>query len=295
MLKKVILFTLISVWIMSCGDGSQNGANQIGEDTAKTAAEETRLLQLGNRLFSIPSPVQTAMTIQSTGASYNKNLLNASSSYSKYSTNVARSLNLGVYGADLGYVNLYEQTQDGIAYLNACKKLSDELGVSGAFDEAFQKKFQKNLGNKDSLLNIVSDAYKLIDVYLQNNHNNDIGALVLAGGWVESLYFATSVYKTNPSEGLKKRIAEQKFSIVNLIKLLEVYSNGDDFKDLLAQLNDLNDSFDKVEIQYEYAKPEIKADKKLTIINSKTEAKISKELLDEISTKIATLRNSIIA
>lgn len=295
MLRNILFVCLVSAMMTSCWNKGASSDTTLLKDTTQTSGEESKLVQLGNRLFSIPSPVQTAYMIQSSGASYNKNLLNNSSSYTKYATKTSKSLNLGVYGADLGYVNLYEQTQDGITYLNACKNLADDLGVTGAFDESFQKKFEKNLGNKDSLLTIVSDAYKLIDVYLQNNENNDVGSLILAGGWIESLYFATTVYKTNPTEALKKRIAEQKFSLVNLIKLLEVYSNGEDFAELLTSLKDLNDSFDKVEIQYQYAKPEVKAAQKTTIINSQTEAKISKELVEEITQKIATLRNAIIA
>ncbi len=291
---RLFLFAVLSFFVVSC-ENKQPKDIEVTDNIENVDTTDSRIVSLGNRLFSIPSPIQTAYLIQSSGVSYNKNILNNPSFSSKYSTKVSKSLNLGIYGADLGYVNLYEQTQDAITYLNACKKISDDLGITTAFTPEFQKKFEKNLGNKDSLLSIVSDAYKLIDVYLQNNQNNDLGSLILAGGWIESLYFATTAYKTNSNEELKNRIGEQKYSLINLIKLLEMYANGEDFEDLLGKLRDLNDSFDKVEIEYIYAKPETQKDKKLTILNNKTEVKITKELIDEITLKITSIRNDIVA
>ncbi len=295
-LKFPYLIIAIAVLFSACTGKSGDGENIGDGDSTKTNVEDGKLVQLGgNKLFSIPSPIQTAFLIQSSGAAYNKSLLNNTASASKYSTDIQKSLNLGVYGADLAYINLYEQTQDAISYLNSCKKLADDLGVMNAFTPAFQKKFEKNLGNKDSLLGIVSDAYKSIDVYLQKNQNNDVGSMILAGGWIEALYFSTNVYKTNPTNELKKRIGEQKFSIINLIKLLETYSNNGDIDEVINPLRDLSDSFEKVEISYEYAKPEVLKDKKMSIIKSKTEIKISDELIKEITQKISTLRNNIIS
>ena len=122
-------------------------------------------------------------------------------------------MNLGIYGADLGYVTIYDQTQDALGYLNAAKKLADELGVAGAFDAQTIGRFQKNLGNQDSMLVLVGVAYRSSDTYLKNNDRSDVSGLVLAGGWIESLYFATNTYKIKPNEDVKRRIAEQKSSL----------------------------------------------------------------------------------
>ena len=81
-------------------------------------------------------------------------------------------MNLGVFGADLGYVAIYDQTQDAIAYMNATRKLADELGVSAAFDASLMKRFEANLGKKDSLILLVSDGMRASDSYLQNNKNS---------------------------------------------------------------------------------------------------------------------------
>ncbi len=85
------------------------------------------VLNIGGELFSIPSPLQTAMLIQKTGSAYDKSILNTKENMNQYATDFSKALNLGIYGADLGYVNMYSKTQDAISYLAAVKKLSDDV------------------------------------------------------------------------------------------------------------------------------------------------------------------------
>ena len=187
-----LTLSLIGLLAISCGDGG----SEAGTDTDAAAVEESTtdgssLLEIEGKLFSIPSPVQTALLIKEVGTDYDASLLNNPSDANKYSTSFKKGINLGIYGADLGYVTIYEQTQDAISYLAAVKSLANDLGVTGAFDMTLLERFEKNVGNKDSLLALVADAFKASDAYLKNNERNDIGALVLAGGWVESVYFST--------------------------------------------------------------------------------------------------------
>ncbi len=127
-------------------------------------------------------------------------------------TNFSKALNLGIYGADLGYVIVYDQTQDAIAYLKTTKQVSDDLGLVGVFNEDIINRFTKNIGNKDSLLVLTSDAFRMGDAYLKDNDRMDVSALILAGGWIESLYLATNISKAKPNEDITNRIAEQKLS-----------------------------------------------------------------------------------
>ena len=292
-LKKYFFpFALTCFVLSSCGDSptASYDSELINDDDSSDAD----VLKVGNRLFSIPSPVQTSMLVKASGADYDKSLLNDTKAADKYDSKTLKSVNLGIYGADLGYVNLYGQTQDAVNYLNSAKKLSDDLGITSAFSEEFISKFQENLGNTDSLLLIVSDAYQIIDEYLQNNENNDIGGLVLAGGWIEALYFTTQVYKTNPTPELKQRIGEQKFSIVNLVKMLNSYNNQmDEYTELVSGLQELQNIYDGVEVNYEYAEPEVFEDKRLTVIKNKTEVNLNDKLIIEITEKISSIRSNI--
>ena len=74
-----------------------------------------------------------------------------------------------MFGADLGYVSLYNQTQDALGYLGSIKQLSDKLGISAAFDGPTMERIKNNITNKDSMMVLVGIAYRASDAYLKNN------------------------------------------------------------------------------------------------------------------------------
>ena len=289
--RGTFLFATASILLsVSC----TNPGKKDGEDLPPVDSDQNGLVNVEGKVFSIPSPIQTAFLIKSSGSSYNKDLLNAPNKITQYSTNFSKALNVGVYGADLGYVTMYDQTQDAISYLNSVRKLSDEIGISGAFDAQTITRFTKNLGNKDSMLSLVGVAYRASDVYLKNSQMKDLSALILAGGWVESLYFTTNVYKAKANEDVKMRIGEQKTSLHNLIELLNKFYNTPDYTEFIDSLKDLQTVYDGVEFKYTFVEPTTDVDKKTTTINSKTEVKISAEQLESITKKIKVIRDGMV-
>ena len=287
-------FILLSVSALFTATGCGSSTTKDTEELPPVDSTQSTILNVNGEIFSIPSPIQTAFLIKGSGAVYSKDIINAPSKSSQYSSNFSKALNLGIYGADLGYVTIYDQTQDAIGYLNAAKRLADELGVAGAFDAATIERFTKNLGQKDSMLVLVGVAYRSSDTYLKNNDRNDVSGLVLAGGWLESLYFATNVYKTKPNEDVKRRIAEQKSSLQSLVKLLTQYYSQPEYTEFVDNLNDLSTVFDGVEFTYTYEKPVTDVDKKITTVNSKSEVKITPEQIESISLKVKAIRSQIV-
>jgi len=257
-------------------------------DTVKTS-----VLNVGGELFSVPSPIQTALLIQKSGIPYDKSTLSASNKVNTFSTDFGRSLNLGIYGADLGYVSLYNQTQDALGYLAAVKQLADKLGVSAAFDASTMERIQKNVTNKDSMMVLVGIAYRGSDAYLKNNQRSDVSSLILTGGWIESMHFSVTAYKAKPSSEFKYRIAEQKLALNSLIKILG-NNPSKEVVDLTAQLADLAKVYDGISFKYNFVEPITDTAKKVTIINSTTEVFISDEQVNQISDKIKEIRNKIV-
>ena len=289
-----IAFSTIAVIAFSCGG---NETTQEEVDTTQNTEENTnqsQLMEIDGKVFSIPSPIQTATLIKNSGTNYNKDMLNVPSNVTKYSTNFKKAINLGVFGADLGYVTLYDQTQDAISYLTAIKSIGDDLGVSSAFDMELVERFESNIGDQDSLLALVSDAYKSSDRYLKNNQQNDVGGLILAGGWIESLYFATNAAAMTSNPDVIKRVGEQKATLSNLIKLLTPFYSKPEFTNLVDQLIELDELFSKIEITYTYVKPTVDAQNKTTTINSTTDVNFSNEQLKAISAKTLEIRNELI-
>jgi hypothetical protein len=259
-----------------------------------TVDTANQVVSVGGALFSIPSPVQTSMLIKETGAKYNNGMLNSAKNLDKYITKYKKALNVGVYGADVGYVTIYDNSQDALGYLKSIRKLSDELGILGAFDEKTINRFQDNLGKRDSMLSMVGDAYRASDAFLKDNDKKDIGVLILAGGWIETLYFTTTIAQSSNNPKVMERLGEQKYTLDNLIKALNPYRSQEEVKALLDQLYELAYDFDAVAVEYKYVKPTTDEANKITTINSTSKVTITKEHLKAISDKIAGIRNTIV-
>ncbi len=298
MINKGILSMSIAT-ILSCAmfvgcNGGEDKPDDKKDDLVETPDTiKTTQFNFSGELFSVPSPIQTALLIQKSGITYDKSILLSSSNVNKFSTDYSRSLNLGIYGADLGYVSLYNQTQDALSYLGAVKQLADKLGISAAFDASTMERIQKNVTNKDSMMVLVGIAYRSSDAYLKNNQRSDVSSLVLAGGWIESLYFSVNAFKAKPNEEIKRRIAEQKQTLNSLIKILGMNTGNADVVELTKQLTDLSKVYEGVILKYNFVEPTTDTVKKVTYINSTSEVTISEEQLTQISTKIVEIRNNI--
>jgi hypothetical protein len=293
--NQALILSFAALFMVACGDDKPKDDTTENADVEQKDTKSPQLLELDGKVFSIPSPIQTAFLIKNAGVTYNKDILNVPSKVTGYSTNFKKAVNLGIYGADLGYVTLYDQTQDAISFLTAVKTLGDDLGVSSAFDMELVERFEKNIGNQDSVLSLVSEAYKSSDKYLKNNDQNHIGALVLAGGWVESLYFTTNSAEMTSNQEIINRVGEQKNTVNNLIKLLTPYYDEPEFSTLVDDLMELNEIFEKVEITYTYVEPTVDVETKTTTINSTTSVNLSADVLKQITEKVAKIRAELIS
>lgn len=294
-LKKIALFASLPFLLYSCEEGTKRGGSD--EDNQKTKKEVKKgpqLLEFEGKVFSIPSPIQTAFLLKNSGAAYSSDLLNPTSLVANYTTTDKKAMNLGIFGADLGYATIYDQTQDAISYMAITKRMSTELGMTNLFDEKMLTRFEANLGNQDSLLSLVSDAFKSADSYLKSNDQNDLSVLILAGGWIETLHFATNMAKTSTNDAIKKRIGEQKITIKNLINLLLPYQEKATTGAVISKLNELSDLYQDIEFKYTFVEPEVNVANKTTKILSESEVSMTQEQLDAITAKVDEIRNSII-
>ena len=289
---NVLALTIVVSLFSSCGGDKKE---EVNKDEIVEAADtvKTSVLNVGGELFSVPSPIQTALLIQKSGISYDKSTLHASNKVNTFTTDFAKSLNLGIYGADLGYVSLYNQTQDALGYLASVKQLADKLGISAAFDASTMERIKNNVTNKDSMMVLVGIAYRGSDAYLKNNQRTGISSLILTGGWIESMHFSVTAYKTKPTDGVRFRIAEQKQALGSLIKILS-NSKEAEVTALTAQLTDLAKIYDGIQFKYNFVEPVTDTTKKLTYINSTTDVIVSDEQIALITDKIKEIRNKII-
>jgi hypothetical protein len=300
-LSRISLFVAVSLTISvltGCGDGGDTKSPEEDGTKASEAQKDPStagLVKIGDKLFNLPSPLETAFLIEEVGGHFTEDLMNGEVDATKYTTKNTQAMNLGIYGADLGYSLIYGQSQKAFTLLATCKKLGQGLGINPSIYTSMMKRFEGNMENRDSLLIMIAQMNSLSDEYLKENESEDVSSLILYGGWVESLYFTTNLTKQLDDPKLRSRVGEQKNSLENLIGLMQ-QSNADGQLDgVVSELQALQTIFNKVEYNYEWVEPETKTDKNLTIIKSKSTVNVSEEVLKEITDKITEIRNSIIS
>lgn len=293
LLSNLIIFASLFTFY-SCNQETQE--DNVADEVAEEMVEDTEEKFKG--VHGLPSPIQIASTIKKSGINYDASVLNPTDNASNYTNNFKKGLNVGVYGADLGYAAIYDQTQDAINYLNTVKSLADELGIIGAFEKNTLDEVQQNLGNQDKLLEIVTNAFFESDQYLQQHKRNKASALILAGGWVEGLYIACNMTKTQKNEQINTRIGEQKITLGILITLLNQFADDEEIAGLVKSINELKEIYDGVEIKYEYNESGMTTtdvSKKKSEIMTRSKVIISDEQLNKIASKIQSIRTQIVS
>ncbi len=296
--KYLILGAAASILLMSaCSGETENGTVDNGHkviDPELLDPNRSFNTNFDGKLFSVPSPVQTALLIRSSNLAYDESLLNSETNIGNYASNTSKSLNLGIYGADLGYATLYDQNAKALSYINAIESLSNDLGIAGAFDTNFLERFEANSNNQDSMLVILTDAFRKGDLFLKESDRKNSSALILTGGWLESMHFATNLYAKSKDKRIFHRIGEQKQSLETILEILKEYNVDGVNDEILAQLGGLNELFQTVEISNEFVEPVTDESKKLTTIKNKSTMTMSAELEESIRNKVAEIRAAIV-
>ncbi len=287
----------LSLFLASCGgpeqpDGQQPGSDSLNTDTS---AQSGQLLNVGGRLFSLPSPVQTAMAIRKAGLKYRKDLTTPLDKGEAMTSKAMQSVVLGLYGADLAYVTVHKDGQRALATMQAVEKLGQKLELTNAFDRALLDRFKTNLGNEDSLLRFSGTAFRAADAYLKNNDRNDVSTLILAGGWVGSLHLTLADPSALKDQALLDRIGDQKNALDGLVELLGKHVADPAAAPLVAAFKELQGQFAGIQRTYTFEQPVTDASKQTTFINSRSTVTIPAETIEAITKQVAQIRSLILA
>jgi len=227
-MKKQFAILFFSGLLIACGGESTKEKAIAVEVPVVSELTPERVEKVQEVFSTIPSPMETADLFYGSGIEYVVEITNPSENVNSYVTNGQKALNLGVYGADLSYANVFDQSQESMIYINCSKKLSDGLDVSSAFDVAMIERIEESVNNRDSLMVIIDDAFKVIEAHLNETGQDHLSALIMTGGWIEGLYLGTrTLDKENPDAELMKRIVAQKSSLTSLMDLLITYDNSE--------------------------------------------------------------------
>jgi hypothetical protein len=292
----MILLVFSSIIWFSCGGNQKEGDDKIKQKALNKVTDTTfsQIVKLNNTLFSVPSPYQAAIFISEQNIPFNNEILSDVKRVKEFTASFKMASNLGVYGADLAYITLYEHSPEAVNYFSVIKLLSEKLELLAAFDQQTIERLEKNISNQDSMLFILGNTYRNADAYLKENEREHIAAAVIAGGWVESMYLLTHLGDES-NESLKLRIGENKKPLENLIQLLAPYSDRNEgFKIMLENLITLAGVYEDVDVSYKFISAKTNPETRVTVVNSESEVIITPETLKEIKSVIAKTRSFII-
>ncbi len=293
MKKKIRLLVLplalgCAILLHSCVTGENNESTETINETTNEQ-DDFKKEQIRKILYTIPSPMSMASLIKKAGANFDKDLMNDAGGLSNYNTSSQQALNLGIYGADLSYSSMFDQDHEAILYLSSVQKLCTELGIEGAIDSNIYERLNTHMGNRDSVLTIVSETYFSLDIYLKKANREDLLALIIAGGWFEGLHLATA-HLSDKTPELRQRVAEQKYAIEDLKKLLDSYEASEILASVKQDVDEMAQVFAAVKINK--GKTETSTDDSgTTVIGGSSEVIMSEETLAQITEKISAIRD----
>ncbi len=294
---KVFVYLLVLLTLsVSCKSGGQG--NQSGDeipDSVLNQGVEISEDVMQDIVENLSSPVEMAALIKDLGVPYSNKYISPTNRVGDLTTGYQQALNLGIYAADLGYLNLYNKNTAVVDYLSAIKTLADQIKVGQFFDFTMLKRLATNSQNLDSLMYISVHSFNQMDNYLHSNNRTNLSTLIVTGVWLEGLYLGTQVYKVAPNKQLAERIGEQKLTLEQLVLILDKYSKDKQYAKLVGELNTLKELFKPVVIRYEKGEPEmVEENGMLTIVqHDKSIVEISAEQLELLINATAEVRNRL--
>ncbi|HUX94418.1 MAG TPA: hypothetical protein VMV47_01690 [Bacteroidales bacterium] len=282
---KGSIFILVTVLFLtvSCGsNGTKNNEFIFPEADSIPLSEAEKLSPeaIEDIARNISSPVEIANLLQMLEVPFSQDYLASSIDANKEGTNFNKAMKLGILGADLGYLNMYEKTGSSLDVLSSIRKLAEDIRVGQFFDFELIKRLSQNKSNLDSLLFISIDSYQQIDDYLRNNDRGHLSALMIIGVWIEGQFLATQVVNKYPDRMLRDRIGEQKIILNDLLLLISPYcNNSQEFTALCKDLNTLKEKYRDIRITYTQGEP-VASEKDGGLVITQTETSVV-EMTDE--------------
>lgn len=299
MIKNVSLLLVALLLFASCGNKGGKSANQEFEIPDSVVSDG--LLEISEEVIegmveNISSPVEVAALINSLGIPFSLDYLLSTDYADNFNTSFKKSLALGLYGADLGYLNMYNKTSTVLDYISVIKDLADDIKVGQFFDFSTLKRLATNSTNLDSLMYISQQSFNRMENYLRENNRSSLSSLMVAGVWIEGMYLLTKVAEESDNKQIDEKIGEQKEILNQLIIILNNYRKNPKFVELLEKLEDMQTVYNDIKITIELGESEMVEQNGMLMIvqNDKQIIDVTQDHIDQITTKVREIRNYII-
>jgi len=279
-----------SISASSCGNDADNNT-PVDSNAADTGITTTVNTQ---DMVRVPSPNDIFQFMKTLGPnSGDGNLLNPTENEKKYASKKSQALNLGVYSADLLYASTFDVKDKVLGYFGTAMRMGTTLQVTTGLSDKDKNRISQNAGNADSLIAVGNDLYLSTFSNLEENDRGTDLSLMLAGGWIESMYLSCNMVKDfEKDKAMANKIAEQNASLENLVEYMTTYESNADVASVLQDLKALKGLFDAVASTAKEAPTQEKG--KRMKIGGGSQKEITKDQFDAIHKKIDEIRKGFV-
>jgi len=244
--------------------------------------------------YLIPSPEGLFSFIKDGKLKFSDTYLNPTNNIDNYIDTRAKELNFGIYSADLAYVASFNKYQQSVDYLNTVRTLSDEIGISAVFDQNLIGRIDNIIDDQDSLLKVTSDSYLSIVRYLESSDRKKSLALIVTGGWIESIYVVVNLLD-NYSQDAKviSLLASQKHVVSNLSSYLEQMKFDESIQQTINELKPLSAFYESLEVQTEASKESEQQKDGKIVVGGNTKIIMTEAQFLTLKKEISAIRNKI--
>jgi hypothetical protein len=261
-------------------------------DTVVTGPEKKGSTRGNVIYYGIYSPAEVSGIFGRKNISYNPDILSPAENPNIFTTKTQIALNLGIYGADLSYIQMFG-SGDAAKYLDVILNLAGQLGIPGDYISGLIRRMDKNISDPDSLIQLSVEAFNHVNKFLIRENQEDLAYLILAGAWIEAMYIAAHDLVGDNDPDIIKKIVEQKFSLNYLLSSMKNYYNDTNVAYIYRRLYVLKSYLDKTEI--EFREKDLTIDKSQKQIKAAPESiRFSPDTMEKIREIIIELRKQIL-
>jgi hypothetical protein len=238
-MKKTIAAVIIAFLVLSftgltsCKDKAAAKKQKAPDLEQKDSLEK----EIEKNVYPLPTSVAVIKMLTELEVGYILGISNPVTNVKKYYTSAARSINLGVYGADLSYATLYNYQQEVNNYMEVIRSISNDLNMSKIYNSALYDSIKKNFDFRDRLVQILTSAFNDSYAYMAENDQQPLALLMVGGAWVEGMYLTCNVSEVAYQvAGISKVLLDQKASFDLFLDISKPYMDDPMVSDFVNSL-----------------------------------------------------------
>jgi len=239
-MKKIFAGVILPILMISFTFLTSCKDRAAGKQQKQVEMEQVKTIenQIGENVYPLPTSAAVIKMLTELEVGYILGISNPVANVKKYFTSTKRAINLGVFGADLSYVTLYNMQQEVFNYMSAISSLTNELNMSKIYNSALYDSIKKNFDNKNKLVNILTGSFNETYAYLSENDQQALALLVVGGAWVEGIYLTTHVSEAAYQvAGISRVLLEQKKSFELYLEITQPFTNDPSVSDFVKLLD----------------------------------------------------------